>query len=100
MKTVILGAGVVGVATAYYLARGGHEVLGIERQPEVARETSFANAGLAAPGPSYPGASPKAPGILLKSLCLQGQAPRFKLRLDPPMWAWGLQFLRHCTTAR
>ncbi|MCW5230389.1 D-amino acid dehydrogenase [Verminephrobacter eiseniae] len=100
MKTVILGAGVVGVATAYYLAREGHEVLVIERQPEVARETSFANAGLVAPGHSYTWASPKAPGILLKSLFLQGQALRLKLRLDPPMWAWGLQFLRHCTTAR
>lgn len=100
MKTVILGAGVVGVTTAYYLARQGHEVVVLERQPEVAQETSFANAGLVAPGHSYTWASPKAPWILLKSLFLRDQALRLKLRLDPQMWAWGLQFLRHCTAAR
>src|SRR6218665_1792519 len=62
MKTVILGAGVVGVATAYYLAREGHEVLVIERQPGVARETSFANAGLVAPGIPTPGRRRRRPG--------------------------------------
>ena len=53
MKTIILGGGVIGVTTAYYLAKAGHEVTVIDRQPEVARETSFANAGLIAPGHVY-----------------------------------------------
>lgn len=100
MKTVILGGGIVGVTTAYYLAREGHEVVVVDRQSEVARETSFANAGLVAPGHSYTWASPKAPKILLKSLFLKGQALRLKLRFDPRMWVWGLQFLRHCTAER
>jgi len=100
MKTVILGGGVVGVATAWYLAREGHNVVVVDRQPEVARETSFANAGLIAPGHSYTWASPRAPGILLKSLFMQRQALRLKLRLDPRMWAWGMQFLRQCTAER
>lgn len=100
MKTVVLGAGVVGVTTAYYLAREGHEVVVIDRQSEVAGETSFANAGLIAPGHAYTWASPKAPKILLKSLFLEGQALRLKLRMDPKMWAWGLQFLRNCSAQR
>ena len=100
MKTVILGGGIVGVTTAYYLAREGHEVVVVDRQPEVARETSFANAGLVAPGHAYTWASPRAPAILLKSLFLKGQALRLKLRFDPRMWAWGLQFLSQCTAER
>lgn len=100
MKTVILGGGIVGVTTAYYLAREGHEVVVVDRQPEVARETSFANAGLVAPGHAYTWASPRAPKILLKSLFLKGQALRLKLRFDPRMWAWGLQFLAQCSAER
>lgn len=100
MKTVILGGGIVGVTTAYYLAREGHQVVVIDRQPDVARETSFANAGLVAPGHAYTWASPKAPKILLKSLFMKDQALRLKLRLDPRMWAWGLEFMRNCTAER
>lgn len=98
MKTIILGGGVVGVTTAYYLAREGHQVVVVDRQPGVAMETSFANAGLVAPGHAYTWASPRAPKILIKSLFSKGQALRLKLRIDPHMWRWGLQFLRHCTT--
>ncbi|MDI1251600.1 D-amino acid dehydrogenase [Thermomonas sp.] len=100
MKTVILGAGIVGVTTAYYLAKSGREVTVIDRQPSVARETSYANAGLVAPGHSYTWASPKAPKILFKSLFQDGQALRLRLNADPRMWAWGLQFLRNCTAER
>ncbi|HVR51516.1 MAG TPA: FAD-dependent oxidoreductase, partial [Pseudorhodoferax sp.] len=61
MPTVILGGGIVGVTTAYYLAREGEQVVVLDRQPAVARETSFANAGLVAPGHAYTWASPRAP---------------------------------------
>jgi len=100
MRTIVLGAGVVGVTTAYYLAQSGREVTVVDRQGAVARETSYANAGLVAPGHAYTWASPKAPKILLKSLFQDGQALRLKLRADPRMWAWGLEFLRNCTAER
>ncbi|HEX9584606.1 MAG TPA: D-amino acid dehydrogenase [Gammaproteobacteria bacterium] len=100
MKILILGSGVIGVTTAYYLAKEGHEVTVIDRQPEAASETSFANAGLIAPAHAYAWASPKAPVILFKSLFLPDQALRFRFSADPHMWAWCWLFLRQCTEAR
>jgi D-amino-acid dehydrogenase len=96
----VLGAGVMGVTTAYYLAKAGREVTVIDRQPEAAGETSFANAGLIAPGHSNAWASPRAPMILLRSLWRDDTALRFRLRFDPALWRWGLQFLANCTTER
>src|SRR5579863_10394221 len=100
MKSVVLGGGIAGVTAAYYLAREGREVTVIDRRPGVALETSFANAGLVAPGHSYTWASPRAPAILLKSLFVEGQALRLHLRADPRMWAWCARFLHNCTEAR
>lgn len=100
MRIIVLGAGVVGVATAYFLARAGHQVTVVERRAEVASETSFANAGLIAPGHSYTWNSPRAPLILLKSLWRDDMALRFHLRADPRMWSWSLRFLANCTAAR
>jgi D-amino-acid dehydrogenase len=100
MQVVVLGAGLLGVTTAYYLAREGHAVTVIDRQKEPARETSFANAGLLTPGHAYAWASPRAPMILLKSLWRDDTALRYRLRLDPRMWAWSLKFLANCTAAR
>ena len=100
MKIVVLGAGVVGVTTAYQLMKDGHDVTVIDRQPLAANETSFGNAGMIAPGHSYTWASPKAPGILFRSLFQRDQALRLTLRADPQMWAWCLRFLRNCTAAR
>ncbi|HEY5701733.1 MAG TPA: D-amino acid dehydrogenase [Gammaproteobacteria bacterium] len=100
MKILVLGSGVIGVTTAYYLARDGHEVTVLDRQPEAASETSFANASLIAPAHAYAWASPKAPGILLKSLFFPDQALRFKLSADPHMWSWCWLFLRQCTEER
>lgn len=100
MRIAVLGAGVVGVATAYFLARAGHEVTVVDRQAKVAHETSFANAGLIAPGHSYTWNSPRAPMILLKSLWRDDMALRFHLSLDPRMWAWSLRFLANCTAER
>lgn len=99
MTVAVLGAGVIGVATAYYLAKAGETVTVIDRQPRAAAETSFANAGLIAPGHAYAWASPRAPMILLKSLWRNDTALRYRLRLDPAMWAWSLRFLANCTAA-
>jgi D-amino-acid dehydrogenase len=68
VRVLVLGAGVIGTTTAHYLARDGHEVAVIDRQPGAARETSFANAGMITPGHAYTWASPRAPWILIQSL--------------------------------
>jgi D-amino-acid dehydrogenase len=100
MKVIVLGGGVVGVTTAYYLARGGAEVTVIERQDGPALETSFANAGQVSPGYSTPWA---APGIPLKALkwMLQRHAP-LAIRADGSLFQlrWMAQMLRNCTSAR
>lgn len=100
MKTIVLGGGIVGVTTAYFLAKAGAEVVVVDRRDGVALETSFANAGLIAPGHSYTWASPRAPKILLKSLFSDGQALRLKWTPDWRMWAWCRLFLLNCTAER
>ncbi|WP_028216499.1 D-amino acid dehydrogenase [Paraburkholderia oxyphila] len=100
METIVLGAGIAGVTTAYWLAQDGRAVTVVDRREGVALETSFANAGLVAPGHSYTWASPRAPAILLKSLYSGGQALQLRLSADPHMWAWCARFLRNCTAAR
>lgn len=100
MRVVVLGAGVIGVTTAYELARDGHEVTVIERLSEVAGESSFANAGLIAPGHAYTWSSPRAPRILLRSLFDDSQALRFRPSLDPRLWSWSWQFLMNCTAEK
>ena len=100
MKVVVLGSGVIGVTTAYFLAKDGHEVQVIERNDQAALETSYANAGLVAPGHSFAWASPKAPRILIKSLFQADQALRLKLSLSLRQWHWMWLFLLQCTEAR
>jgi D-amino-acid dehydrogenase len=100
MRIVVLGAGVAGVTAAYQLLRDGHQVTVIDRQPIAANETSYGNAGMIAPGHSYTWASPKAPGVLVRSLFQPDQALRLTLRADPRMWAWCLRFLLNCTADR
>jgi D-amino-acid dehydrogenase len=100
MGTIVLGAGVVGVTTAWELAKAGRAVTVIDREPGPAMVTSFANAGLVAPGHALTWASPRAPKILIKSLFRDDQALRLKLNADPRMWAWCLRFLRNCTAEK
>ena len=100
MRIVVLGGGVVGVTTAYQLQRDGHEVVVIERNPEVASGASFGNAGMIAPGHSFVWSSPRAPIILAKSLMLKDQALRFRLSADPRLYAWTWGFLKECTAAK
>ncbi|TIX37715.1 MAG: FAD-dependent oxidoreductase, partial [Mesorhizobium sp.] len=97
MRVIVLGGGVVGVTTAYQLQKDGHEVVLIERQPQVAAETSWGNAGMIAPGHSFVWSSPKAPMILLKSLVLKDQALRFRMSADPRLYSWSWLFLMECT---
>ncbi|MYN44876.1 FAD-dependent oxidoreductase [Pseudoduganella sp. FT93W] len=100
MHVVILGSGVIGVTSAYYLARAGHEVTVLDRQPGPALETSFANAGQISPGYASPWA---APGIPLKAMkwMLQRHAP---LSISPDgtlfqlQWMW--QMLQNCNAER
>jgi D-amino-acid dehydrogenase len=100
MHVLILGAGVAGVTAAWQLLEDGHEVTVVDRQAEAASETSFANAGLVAPGHAFAWASPKAAKILLKSLFQKDQPLRFRFRAEPALWRWSLQFLAQCTSER
>ncbi|KOR19577.1 D-amino acid dehydrogenase [Burkholderia cenocepacia] len=100
MRVVILGSGVVGVASAYYLARAGHEVTVIDREAGPALETSFANAGQISPGYAAPWA---APGVPLKAVkwMFEKHAP-LAIRLDGTRFQlqWMVQMLRNCTAER
>ena len=97
MKILVLGCGIVGVTSAYFLGRDGHEVHVIDRQPIASNETSWGNAGMISPGHSYTWASPKAPKMLFRSLFYNDTALKLKLRLDPQLFSWGLKFLKNCT---
>ena len=100
MRVLVLGSGVIGVTTAYYLALKGFSVTVIDRQPAVGLETSFANAGQISPGYSAPWASPDVPLKALKWM-FQRHAP-LTLRPDLSRWQlqWMTQFLRNCSVER
>ena len=100
MRVIVLGGGVIGTTAAFELQDDGHEVTLVERNSGVGQFTSFANAGLVAPGHAFAWASPKAPKILLKSLWRNDQAFRFRPSLSPALWGWTMKFLRECTAER
>jgi len=100
VKVLILGSGVIGVTSAYYLARAGHDVTVVDRQPEPALETSFANAGEVSPGYSSPWAGPGVPVKAVKWLLMKHGPLVIRPKLDPVMWVWLLKMLRNCTSAR
>jgi D-amino-acid dehydrogenase len=100
VKVLILGSGVIGVTSAYYLARAGHEVTVVDRQPEPALETSFANAGEVSPGYASPWAGPGVPVKAVKWLLMKHGPLVIRPKLDPVMWVWLLKMLRNCTSAR
>jgi len=100
MKTLVLGGGVVGVTTAYFLAKAGHEVTLIEEKAALGLEATGGNAGIIAPGHSFAWASPRAPRMLWQSLRGAETAIRVRLTADPQLYAWGLRFLRECTSER
>jgi D-amino-acid dehydrogenase len=97
LKVLVLGAGVIGTSVAYYLARDGHEVQVLERQPGPALETSFANAGEVSPGYSAPWAGPGVPVKAIKWMLMQHSPLVIWPLLDLNMWRWGAAMLANCT---
>lgn len=100
MKVTILGAGVIGVTSAYYLAKAGHEVTVLDRQPGPALETSFANAGEVSFGYCSPWAAPGIPQKALKWIFMEHAPLILRPKLDMAMISWMLQMLRNCTSDR
>lgn len=100
MNVVVLGAGLLGVTSAYFLRQQGHDVTVIDRQATPAAETSFANGGQISVSHAEPWANPGAPLKVLKWLGREDAPLLFRLRADLRQWLWGLQFLRECTPAR
>ncbi len=100
MKVAVLGAGVVGVTSAYYLAKAGHEVWVIDRQPGPALETSHANAGEISPGYASPWAAPGIPAKAVRWLLMDHPPLILRPKLDPAMIGWLLAMLRNCTPSR
>lgn len=100
MHIVVMGAGVIGTTTAWFLRQAGHEVTVLERQAGAGQETSFANGGQVSVSHAEPWANPSAPLKVLKWLFREDAPLLFRLRLDPQQWLWALQFLRECTPAK
>lgn len=100
VKIVVLGAGVVGTTSAWYLSRAGHEVTVVERQPAAAMETSFANGGQISVCHAEPWANPRAPFRALEMMGHEDAPLLFRPRLDPALLSWSLRFLRECTPGR
>ena len=99
MQVIVLGAGIIGVSTAWYLAQAGHDVTVVDRQPDAALETSFANGAQISVSFCEPWANAAAPFKVAKWM-LQDDSPLlFRPRLDPYQWRWGLKFLGQCSGA-
>ncbi len=96
MKVLVLGAGVIGTTSAWYLARSGHDVTVVDRQPVVANETSFANGGQISVSHAEPWANPHVLPRVIKWLGREDAPLRWRWRADPAQLAWGLRFLGEC----
>ncbi len=100
MKIVVLGAGVIGVATAWYLTEAGHQVTVVDRHPEPGLETSRANGGQISAGDAEPWASPSVVPKILRWLGREDAPLLFRPRADPAQWEWALRFLYECLPGR
>jgi D-amino-acid dehydrogenase len=100
LKIAVLGAGVVGVTAAWYLAEAGHEVTVLERRPQAGMETSYANGGQISAGHAEPWAKPAALGQILRWLGREDAPLLFRPRADPAQWEWGVRFLLECLPGR
>jgi len=99
MKTLVLGAGIIGISTAWHLAERGHEVTVVDRQPGAALETSFANAAQISVSYCEPWANRHAPAKLIKWMFRNDAPLLFRPQLDWQQWRWGLAFLAQCNDA-
>ncbi|MDF2601823.1 MAG: D-amino acid dehydrogenase small subunit [Methylobacterium brachiatum] len=97
MRVLVLGSGVVGVSSAYYLAKAGHEVTVIDRQPASGLETSFANAGQVSPGYSAPWAAPGIPVKAMKWLMMRHRPLVLWPSVEPRLYGWLARMLANCT---
>jgi len=100
MKVLILGSGVLGVTSAWYLAKAGHEVTVVDRQPGPGLETSFGNAGMISPGYSAPWAAPGVPLKAIKWLMSEHAPLAIRPTSDPQQYRWMMQMLCNCTEGR
>ena len=100
MRVLVLGSGVIGVTCAYELARAGHEVTVVDRQPAAALETSYGNAGEVSPGYSAPWAGPGVPVKAIKWLLMRHRPLVIRPHIDLNLLRWGVAMLRNCTAAR
>jgi D-amino-acid dehydrogenase len=100
MKVLVLGAGVIGVSTAWYLTQSGHDVTVVDRREGAGLETSFANGGQISVCHAEPWANPDAPGKILQWLWRDDAPLLFRLKMDPRQWEWGARFLAECLPGR
>ena len=100
MRTVVIGAGAVGNATAFYLHKRGHEVVVIERQPGVALETSLGNGGVIHASEVEPWSQPGMPRKILGWLGKEDAPLLLRYSAIPSMWRWGIRFALNCTDSR
>jgi D-amino-acid dehydrogenase len=100
MQVAVIGGGVIGVCTAYFLAEAGHQAVVIERHGNVAEEASYGNAGVIAPGYVTPWAAPGMPGKILSYLFKSEAPARFRPTLDPALWHWMRRWLSECKLER
>jgi D-amino-acid dehydrogenase len=100
VKVLVLGAGVVGVTSAWYLAQAGHDVIVTDRNPQAGLETSFANGGQISASHAEPWAKPSVVPKILRWLGREDAPLLFRPRADFAQWAWGLRFLRECIPGR
>jgi D-amino-acid dehydrogenase len=98
-RVLVLGAGLLGISTAYYLNELGYEVVVVDRQPGPGLETSFANGGQISVGQAEPWANPGTPKKILKWLRQENSPLIFKPGFDFAQWKWGIQFLQECLPA-
>lgn len=97
-KVMVLGGGIIGVTSAYFLARNGCQVTVIEANSETGLETSFANGGLITPSMSDPWGSPGLPRLILKWLGREDSPFLVRPHALPGLFTWGVKFLRQCTS--
>ena len=97
MTTIVLGAGAVGVATAWYLSKGGHDVIVVERQPRRRSRRAGAMAASSTQARSSPGRSPACRGRSSKWLGKENAPLLLRYGAIPHMWRWGMEFARNCT---